>query len=142
MSGKRGNNPRGRGGARGGGNRGRPSSYGQRGGTGGRGGYRGGGNRGATGKRGGGFGGNRDNRRERAEVVPREIDSVYDDTIGDEEEDLTSDRYDNVEVYEYQLPEDFEDEEIDEDEAFDEEDMKKWGSKLGEKRKVSRLKSF
>lgn len=43
------------------------------------------------------------------------------------DEDVHAYRYDDVEDNEYQLPEDFEDEEIDEDEAFNSEDERLYG---------------
>lgn len=45
----------------------------------------------------------------------------------DADEDLHAYRYDDVENNEYKLPEDFEDEEIDEDEAFNSEDERLYG---------------
>ena len=45
----------------------------------------------------------------------------------DADEDLHAYRYDDVENNEYELPEDFEDEEIDEDEAFNSEDERLYG---------------
>eukprot|EP00271_Cylindrocystis_brebissonii_P022634 TRINITY_DN878_c0_g3_i1.p1 TRINITY_DN878_c0_g3~~TRINITY_DN878_c0_g3_i1.p1 ORF type:complete len:1258 (-),score=449.77 TRINITY_DN878_c0_g3_i1:103-3876(-) len=46
-----------------------------------------------------------------------------------EEESGKNRRYDDVDVYEYELPDDFEDEEIDEDMAFTEEDKARFGER-------------
>ncbi|GAQ90786.1 U3 small nucleolar RNA-associated protein 14 [Klebsormidium nitens] len=51
----------------------------------------------------------------------------YEEPMADEELKKNR-RYDDVDVYEYELPDDFEDEEIDEDAAFTEEDKVKFGN--------------
>ncbi|GBG74923.1 hypothetical protein CBR_g19437 [Chara braunii] len=55
----------------------------------------------------------------------------YEEEVADEERGKNR-RYDNMEVYEYELPEDFEDEEIDEDEAFTAEDKKRFGEAMAD----------
>jgi U3 small nucleolar RNA-associated protein 14 len=54
-------------------------------------------------------------------------DDVFEADEVDADEDLHASRYDDVENYEYELPEDFEDEEIDEDDAFNSEDERLYG---------------
>ncbi|KDD74069.1 hypothetical protein H632_c1601p1, partial [Helicosporidium sp. ATCC 50920] len=54
-------------------------------------------------------------------------DDVYEAEDNELDEEKHAYRYDRVENYEYELPSDFEDEEIDEDEAFNEEDEARYG---------------
>ena len=60
-------------------------------------------------------------------VTETREDDVFEADEVDADEDLHASRYDDVENYEYELPEDFEDEEIDEDEAFNSEDERLYG---------------
>ncbi|GBF90520.1 hypothetical protein Rsub_03516 [Raphidocelis subcapitata] len=57
---------------------------------------------------------------------------VYEADDSDPEEEKHADRYDAVENYEYEMPSDFEDEEIDEDMAFTAEDRERYAGWFGD----------
>ncbi|KAI8110648.1 hypothetical protein M9435_002322 [Picochlorum sp. BPE23] len=61
-------------------------------------------------------------------------DDVFEADTVDADEDVHAYRYDDVDNYEYELPEDFEDEEIDEDEAFNSEDEQLYGHLFSRKK--------
>ncbi|GLC47246.1 hypothetical protein PLESTF_000895000 [Pleodorina starrii] len=61
----------------------------------------------------------------------RVAQDVYEAEDSDPDEVKHSERFDKVDNYEYELPSDFEDEEIDEELAFTEEDKKKFGAWFG-----------
>ncbi|KAG2495048.1 hypothetical protein HYH03_006979 [Edaphochlamys debaryana] len=56
------------------------------------------------------------------------VDDIYEAEDSDPDEVKNANRFDQVDNYEYELPSDFEDEEIDEEAAFTEEDKKKFGA--------------
>ncbi|KXZ48222.1 hypothetical protein GPECTOR_29g127 [Gonium pectorale] len=68
-------------------------------------------------------------KQSRREGKTRPIDrDVYEAEDSDPDEVKHAERFDQVDNYEYELPSDFEDEEIDEETAFTEEDKKKFGA--------------
>lgn len=56
----------------------------------------------------------------------KSVADVYEAADSDPDEERNKNRYDQVENYEYEMPSDFEDEEIDEELAFTEEDKRKY----------------
>jgi hypothetical protein len=73
-------------------------------------------------------------RREEVEDEPQ----FYDDSLAESNFYNNPNqlrKFENIDIYEYQLPENFDDEEIDEETAFTNEDMEKYGD-VGTKRKV------
>ncbi|PNH08472.1 U3 small nucleolar RNA-associated protein 14 [Tetrabaena socialis] len=76
---------------------------------------------------GGGGDAGRPAKRRREGGPKRPDNDVYEAEDSDPDEVKHAKRFDDVENYEYELPSDFEDEEIDEDNAFTEEDKKKYG---------------
>ncbi|GFR45758.1 hypothetical protein Agub_g7173 [Astrephomene gubernaculifera] len=76
-----------------------------------------------------GGGGGRPAKQSRREGRSKPVDrDVYEAEDSDPDEVKHAERFDQVDNYEYELPSDFEDEEIDEDTAFTEEDKKKFGA--------------
>ncbi|EFJ43959.1 hypothetical protein VOLCADRAFT_121361 [Volvox carteri f. nagariensis] len=76
----------------------------------------------------GGGSGGRPAKQSRREGKPKPTDrDVYEAEDSDPDEVKHAERFDKVDNYEYELPSDFEDEEIDEELAFTEEDKKKFG---------------
>ncbi|BDA46715.1 probable U3 small nucleolar RNA-associated protein 14 homolog A [Coccomyxa sp. Obi] len=71
--------------------------------------------------------------RKKAGVPPEELYEADDYEMVPDEEKHAGQRYDVVDNYEYELPSDFEDEEIDEETAFNEEDEKLYADWFGEK---------
>ena len=84
----------------------------------------------------------KDSSRPKLETMEHMLPTnFYDETVGEKDVVFDPKRFDGVDSYEYELPEDFEDEEIDEDMAFTEEDYKRFGHITGLKRPVCLLSS-